>query len=146
MRVDPEVQHDARVLARRAVLRKLSWVTLSLTAAMAVLSFAMMTKAKRVGEIWRAWKRPLPLAQIALLTLGGGGLAKLFDEHEMSPFLLLGAGSLGVYLASTAWSVAGSDRISARVARAVVCLVATLAVAFLTMDTLDPMMLEGINL
>ncbi len=146
MRVDPEVQHDARVLARRAMLRMASWVTLSLTAAMGLLSLALMARARRAGEVWRAWRRPLPIAQITLLTLGGGGLAKLFDEHEMSPFLLLGAGSLGVYLAAAAWSVAGSARVSARIARGMLCLLAALAVAFLTMDALDPMMLEGINL
>lgn len=146
MRIDPEVQRDARVLARRSILRRASWVTLSLTAVMALLSLARMGRARRLGEVFRAWRRPLPLAQLTLLTLGGGGLAKMFDEHEMSPFLVLGAGSLGVYLAAAAWSVAGSAHPAAKVGRAFVCFTAALAVAFLAMDTLDPMMLEGINL
>ncbi len=146
MRIDPEVQRDARVLARRSILRSASWVTLSLTLAMAMLSVIRMARAKRLTEVFRAWKRPLPLAQLALLTLGGGGLARLFDDHEVAPFMVLGAGSLAVYLSATAWSVAGSARIEARVLRAVVSLLAALAVAFLAMDTLDVMMLEGINL
>jgi hypothetical protein len=146
LRVDPEVQRDAEVLARRSLLRDIAWATLAVTAAAGVTSLVRAARAKRMHEVLRVWKRPLPLAQIAVLTLGGGALAKAYDEHEVSPFLLLGAGALAVYLAATAWNVVGSNRVALRVGRALVCMLAALAVSFLTMHTLDTMMLEGINL
>lgn len=146
LRADPEVQHDAAVLARRAVLRRASWTLLALTLLAGVTAVARAALAKRMGDVLRAWRRPLPLVQLGFLTLGGGTLAKLYDEHEMSPFLVLGGGALAVYLSASAWNVTGHDHPAARAWRGLVCLLAVLAVSFLAMDTLDPMMLEGISL
>jgi tetratricopeptide (TPR) repeat protein len=146
LRVDAEVKQSAVVLARRSVLRRSAWSVLALTVVAGAFALLRAVLRGEVAVVLKVWRRPLPLAQLAMLTVGGGALAKLYDDHEMGPFLMLGVGSLGVYLSATAWNVVGASSPAARIARAALCLVAVLAVSFLAMDTLDPMMLEGINL
>lgn len=144
--VDPEVRALAAVHVRRQRLRRGAIGALSLTALLGAAALIRAARSGRVGEVLRAWRRPLPLAHLALLSLGGAGLAHLSDGHEGAPFFALGAGTLGVYLAVTAAAVMGSTRWPARIARAALGLLAVLAVSFLAMERLDVMMLEGINL
>ena len=145
-RVDPEVRALAALHARRKHLRRSAIGVLSLTALLGASAAWRAWRAGRIGEVLRAWRRPLPLAHLALLSLGGAGLAHLSDGHEGGPFFALGAGTLGVYLAVTAAAVVGSARWPARAARALLGLLAVLAVSYLAMERLDVMMLEGINL
>lgn len=144
--VDTDVKHDAAVLARRSVLRKVSWAVAALTGVAGALALSRAAAQGLWPRVVRAWKRPVPIAQLALLTLGGGALARAYDEHEISPFVSLGAGALAVYLVATALSVVGGASPLRRAARGALCLLAVLAASFLTMDSFDPMMLEGINL
>lgn len=144
--VDPEVRAEAAVRSRRARLRTAARGTLALCAALGVVAVASTVREGRGRELLRAWRRPWPWAQLALLTAGGGGLAKLYDEHDVAPFAALAAGVAGVYLVAAAWSVAMRERTAARAGGALVCLLAALAVSFLAMDGLDVMMLEGISL
>ncbi len=144
--VDPEVLAKARVLARRARLGRAATVWL---AALGVLGVSAVLRAWRLGRlarVLRAWARVTPLAQLALLTVGGALLAWKTDNHDPWPFLALGGGSLGVYLVATAWNVVGSERASLRALRAGCCGVGVLAVAMVVMRSLDPRMLEGIGL
>lgn len=144
--VDPEVRTLAAVHLRRRRLRHGSVGVLALTAALGVISAAWTRRSGRWAELLRAWRRPLPLAHLALLSLGGAGLAHLSDGHEGGPFYVLGAGTLGVYLAVTAAAVAGPARWWAAIPRAMLGLLAALAVSYLAMERLDVMMLEGIGL
>lgn len=144
--VDGEVRALARLHLRRQRLRYASFSLLALCAAVGAASLARLRRAGRLSELLRAWKRPLPLAHLALLSLGGAGLARLSDGHEGGPFYLLGAGTLGVYLAMSASAVAGSSRWWAVTLRATLGLAAALAVSYLAMERLDVMMLEGIGL
>jgi hypothetical protein len=146
LRVDPEVKHSAVIHARRSVLRRASWFLVATMAFATFVSIVTASMQQRFKAVLRTWLRPLPLIQLAMLTLGGGALGHLYDDHEMGPFYALAGGALAVYLGASAWSVAGSQKISARVGRAIVCFFAALAVSFLAMDSIDPMMLEGINL
>ena len=70
----------------------------------------------------------------------------MYDEHDVKPFVALGAGVAAVYLVASAWSVAMRDRRWARGVGGALCFAAALAVSFLAMDALDVMMLEGISL
>ena len=88
----------------------------------------------------------MPLVQLAVLTAGGAALAKAADDHEVSPFVVLGGGAFAVYLVAVALNVVGGAGAAARAARAAVCAMAVLGVAYLAMLGLDPMMLEGIGL
>jgi hypothetical protein len=144
--VDPEVRELAALHLRRRRLRQSAWTALGVTAGWGLFGVARLLRASRGRELWRAWRRPLPLAHLALLSLGGAALAHLSDGHEGGPFYVLGAGTLGVYLALTAAALAGSPRAWMRVARGVLGLLAALSVSFLAMEALDTMMLEGIGL
>lgn len=146
MPLDPEVRQNAAVRARRARLRVAARWTLAACAGIGLFALAWAARERRVKEVLRAWRRPLPWAQLAILTVGGGGLAKVYDEHDVEPFVALGAGVAAVYLVASAWSVAMRDRRWARGVGGALCFAAALAVSFLAMDALDVMMLEGISL
>lgn len=146
MPVDPEVRQEAAVRARRARLRVGARAALVVCGALGVFALAWAARERRVREVLRAWRRPVPWGQLAVLTAGGGALAKLYDEHDVGPFVALGAGVAAVYLVASAWSVAMKGRPWARALGAAVCFAAVLAVSFLAMDALDVMMLEGISL
>lgn len=145
-RVAPEVLAEARVLARRVVLRRVAWRVLGATALLGAAGVAAVLRAGGARALARAWWRPVPLAAIVMFTLGGAGLARLSDGHEGGPFYLLCAGALGVYLAAAAWRGAAQGSAAARALGAALSLAAVLAVSYLAMLTLDPMMLEGISL
>ncbi len=146
MPLDPEVRQNAAVRARRARLRIAARWTLTAGAVLGMFALAWTARERRFKEVLRAWRRPLPWAQLAILTVGGGGLAKAYDEHDVEPFVALGAGVAAVYLVASAWSVAMRDRTWARALGGALCFAAALAVSFLAMDALDVMMLEGIHL
>ncbi len=145
-RVTDAVRAEAAVLARRVRLgRGATWV-LGILGAATAAGIAAVLRRGQLSEVLRRWRRPMPLVQLAVLTVGGAALAKASDDHEVRPFLLLGGGVLAVYLAAVVLNVAGGTTPGARAARAAVCVLAVLSVAFLTMLRCDPMMLEGIGL
>ena len=131
---------------RRAVLFRIAWGSIALVLAAGVLAIARLARTKRMRELLTAWKRPLPLAHLAMLSLGGAYLAHSYEDHDVRPFYAFGVGALAVYLAASAWSLAGSRHAVLRVARALACAIAVLAVSFLAMHRFDAGMLEGINL
>ncbi|MEZ4410505.1 MAG: hypothetical protein R3A52_29095 [Polyangiales bacterium] len=144
--IDEGVRADARTLARRARLSQGAKVLLGALALVGAVVLQAAWRRGQMREVMRAWRRPLPLAQIAMLSLGGAALAKMSDGHEGGPVYALGIGALGVYLVASAWGVVGAERASARAFRAACCMVGVLAVSFLVMEALDPMMLDGVSL
>ncbi len=144
--VPDEVRAEATLLARRVRLRRSAIAVLALVAAAGLAAMAMAWRRGQLGEVWRRWRRPMPLVQLAVLTVGGGAMAKVADEHDVSPFAVLGGGALAVYLVAVALNVVGGAGGGARAARATVTAMAVLAVSYLAMLGLDPMMLEGIGL
>ncbi|MBL8605492.1 MAG: hypothetical protein JNK72_26410 [Myxococcales bacterium] len=141
--VDEAVRANARVLARRRALLRASvalLVALALSAAAAgVKIFRGRLKKSLVAQLARV----TPLAQLGLLTAGGGLLAWRTDDHDPWPFLTLGLGTIGVYLAAVTLKTAG---LLPRALRAAFCALAVLAVAYLAMFLHDPQMLEGVSL
>jgi hypothetical protein len=142
---EPVVTRVRRRL-RRAWMYRAAWVSIALVALAGVVSILRIARRKRLGELIAAWRRPLPLAHLAMLSLGGALLAHSYEEHDMRPFFGFGAGALFVYFAATAWSLAGSTHPLARTGRAIACALAVLSVSFLAMHRFDVGMLEGINL
>jgi hypothetical protein len=136
-------------LVRRRTLHKVALGSTALVALAGALAVVRALRAGRGRELLRVWLRPLPLAHIAMLSIGGGLLAHTYDEGGLShlgPFFGLGVGTLAMYLAAAAWSLVGSARAAARAGRAVACAAAMLAVSFLAMHHYDPGMLDGIGL
>lgn len=131
---------------RRAWLYRFAWASIAVVIGAGAISIAQTSRRKRMGALVAAWKRPLPLAHLAMLSLGGALLAHSYEDHDMRPFFGFGTGALVVYFAATAWSLAGSTHVAARIGRAVACALAVLSVSFLAMHRFDVGMLEGINL
>lgn len=137
---------QVRQLARREKLRVGSLALTAFVLLAGLIAALRAIRAHHMRALARAWLRPLPLAHIAMFSIGGAMLAHTYDDHDPTPFLGLGGGALLVYLAATAWSFVGSQRVSARVVRATLCGIAMLAVSFLAMHRFDAGMLEGIGL
>ena len=146
VRVPDVVRAEAAVLTRRARLHRAAATVLTLVALAGAAALAMAWRRGQLGEVLRRWRRPMPLVQLAVLTAGGAAMAKLADDHEVSPFAVLGGGALAVYLVAVALNVVGGAGPGSRAARAAVSAMAVLAVSYLAMLGLDPMMLEGIGL
>lgn len=141
-----EVQANAQTLARRKRLHAAALTTLSLAALAALVVTAYTLSQRWTAKVWAVWKRPLPLAHIAVLSLGGALMAWKADGHSGGPFYALGAGTLALHLLGSAWNAVGSQHPAHRALRAALGLLGVLAVAFLAMESLDTMMLEGIKL
>jgi hypothetical protein len=131
---------------RRAWLYRFAWASIAVVLVAGTIAIAQAARRRRMGALVAAWRRPLPLAHLAMLSLGGALLAHSYEDHDMRPFFGFGAGALVVYFAATAWSLAGSTHVIARIGRAVACALAVLSVSFLAMHRFDVGMLEGINL
>ncbi len=131
---------------RRAAGFRIAWVLLGVVIAAGAVSVVRVARAGQLRTLRAAWTRPLPLAHLAMLSLGGALLAHSYEDHDMRPFFGFGAGALVVYLAASAWSLSGSERVAWRVVRAITCAGAMLAVSFLAMHRFDQGMLEGIGL
>jgi hypothetical protein len=127
-------------------LYRFAWASIAIVIVAGAIAIAQTSRRKRMGALFAAWKRPLPLAHLGMLSLGGALLAHSYEDHDMRPFFGFGGGALVVYFAATAWSLAGSTHVVARIARAVACALAVLSVSFLAMHRFDLGMLEGINL
>jgi hypothetical protein len=135
-----------RQLLRREVIWKIALVLTALVLAAGLAAVLRAVRSGRMGAVFRAWARPLPLAHLAMLSLGGALLARSESGHPTSPFLAFGAGALLVYLAAAAWNIVGSTAVWARIARAMTCALGLLAVSFLVMHRFDQDMLLGIGL
>lgn len=131
---------------RRANGFRAAWALLVVVSIAGGISLVRVARARHLRALRTAWTRPLPLAHLAMLSLGGAFLAHSYEDHDMRPFLAFGLGALGVYLVASVWSLAGSQRTVWRVVRAVTCAGAMLAVSFLAMHRFDQGMLEGIGL
>jgi hypothetical protein len=143
---DPSTIARFERLIRRRTLHQVARGLLAAVLLAGGIAVVRALRARRGRELVRVWLRPLPLAHIAMLSIGGGLLAHTYDEHDMGPFFGLGAGVLAVYLAAAAWSLVGSTGAVFRIGRALACAAAMLAVSFLAMHYFDPGMLDGISL
>ena len=141
-----ETVAQMRQLARREKLRIAALAVTLCVLLAGLIAVVRAVRKQQFGALARAWRRPLPLAHIAMFSIGGAMLAHTYDDHDPNPFLGLGAGAILVYLAATAWSFVGSQRAPARIVRVTLCSLAMLAVSFLAMHRFDAGMLEGIGL
>ncbi len=115
------------------------------------LSLTALLRASRrnvLGDAWRALRALLPTAAlfIAFVALGGGLLASQYESGNAAPFLILGAGVLPLVLLARLWSAVGSQAPAARVARSVLCGATVVATAFVLLETVNPVYLEGFGL
>ncbi|MFO0561698.1 MAG: hypothetical protein U0269_27040 [Polyangiales bacterium] len=137
-------------LARRAKLYRFAWGALIAQWIVGLVAVARSVRARAWDRVARAWKRPLPLVHIAVLTVGGALLTRSYDHHDDAHVWAFGAAVLTVYFAASAAS-ADAHRTRARarwwtVARVMIAVLAALSASFLAMHRFDQGMLDGISL
>lgn len=142
---------DARRLARREHLRRAAWSALGLQWALGLWALWQARRARTMGAVVRAWKRPLPIVHLAVLCVGGALPTRTYDGHDASHVWAFAAAMLTVYLSASAASAVAFARDRAptlawRAARAMIAVCAALAASFLSMRRFDPGMLDGISL
>jgi hypothetical protein len=140
-----------KTVERRRVRRALDRVALADCAAVIALAGVALALAKRRGRlaaVAEATKRAAPIALLfaAYVGLAGGYLASKYESGNATPFYLLAAALFPIVLLARAWAAAGSPRPAARAARVVLCGACALAVAFLVLEKLDPVYLDGFGL
>ncbi|MCL2724974.1 MAG: hypothetical protein FWD69_11115 [Polyangiaceae bacterium] len=148
-RADPNLLRDLTRLRRRLLIHRASLATI---AAMVVFAIGAIATAARPGRsIACALGKttPLILGYAAFVGIAGGLLASRYETSETgnaTPFLLFGVALAAVLFVARVWAAAGSPRMPARAARAVVCAGATIGAAFLVLEHVDVTYLEGLGL
>ena len=141
--------HKVDILIRRRRLHLASVVDLALFALLAV---AALVRAQRVqgglGDVGAALRKLAPVGVVfaVYVALAGGVLASDYETGNAEPFLVFGVVVLPIVMAARAWGAAGSAATWARVGRAVVCVTAVVAAAFLVLEAINGQYLEGFKL
>jgi hypothetical protein len=141
----PALRTEIRRLARRARFRVTSAYFL---AALGLVALALAARAVVKLGLDAARTRLVRSFDLALaLYLGGGAslLVRARGEGDTRPFLWLGLGVLAVAIAGRTIGLS-STRPAARAARAIVCIVGVLAVAFLSIERTDASFLASVGL
>jgi len=141
------VREVTRLLLRRKV-RVVAVATLAIFALLAAVGLARAARGGTLGAAGGELRKiALPSALfVGFVAVGGGALASNYESGNSAPFVLLGAAVLPLVLLARAWAAVGSNRTSARIARSLLAAAATLATAFLLLDTLHPEYLAGFGL
>jgi hypothetical protein len=140
-----------REVTRLLLRRKVRFVSIATLASFALLAGAGIARAARRGNLGAAARELRKIAPpaalfVAFVAVGGGVLASNYESGNSAPFLLLGGAELPLVLLARAWGAVGSNGRAARIARSLLSAAATLAVAFLLLDTAHPEYLAGFGL
>ncbi len=147
-RADPRLGSDVRRAVRR---RSVHLASMGGLASMILLAGRALAVAVRRGSGGRlrsalasTWK--LALAYAAYVALGGAALASGYEAETGKPFLWFGVVLVPVLLLARAWGAAGGETRAARAGRATLCALGALSAAFLLLEGIDVMLLEGFGL
>jgi hypothetical protein len=131
-------------LKRRRPLRLVAIGDLALLAGFALLGVARPGRARVVAAVRRV--APLAIVFSAFACGVGGFLASRYEQTSPYPFAAMFPAMFAVAISSRAWSASGSPVMSARVVRAVLAFAGVFAAAFLMLDRMDPIYLQGFGL
>jgi hypothetical protein len=147
---DPKLRAHVVTLARRRTLHRAAWIDLAVVALLASASLARAAATRRgaLADVARHLRRlaPLAIAFTAYVAIAGGALAAKYESGNALPFWALGAVLLVLVALARAWSATGGASRTARVTRAVLAATTVVAAAFLVLESIDTMYLEGFGL
>jgi hypothetical protein len=140
---EPSAERNIQRRLRRRPMRLVAMANLVLVVGAGAVGLVRMRRpvASAIARL-----APMALAFAAFATLVGGFLASTYESSSPLPFAALLAPMFGVFLSARAWSASGSARLPARVLRGAACFTSIFAVAFLALDRMDPMYLQGFGL
>lgn len=142
--VEPTTERSILRQKRRAPLRAVASANLVVVIVAGLLGVIQAGRRRVFSAVARL--APLALLFLGFAMLVGGLLASTYESSSPLPFAALLLPTFGVALAARAWSANGSRSTGARAFRAVACFGSVFAVAFLTLDRMDPMYLSGFGL
>ena len=142
--LEPKAELTIVRLMRRRPLRYAAEADLALLALFALLALAKPGRA----EVIRAVRRIAPMALVfaAVACFCAGYLASRYEQTSPYPFTAMFPVMLAVALLSRAWSAGGSPALPARAVRAVASFAGVFAAAFLMLDRMDAIYLQGFGL
>jgi hypothetical protein len=147
-RADPKLVRDVRRAVRRRAIHIGAIAVIAAALALAALAVGRAARAGRLGAVLGATRRStaLVLGFAAYVAVAGGLLATGYEDGNARPFLLFGAALLPILLVARAWAAAGAPSRSARGLRAALCATSALGAAFLVLEHVDVIYLEGLGL
>jgi hypothetical protein len=142
--LEPNTQRTIARLARRRPLRMLAAFNLFVLLAAALAVIARSDRRKAFAPVRRL--APMALVFAAVATGVGGLLASRYEQTNPYPFTTLLPQIFGIIIVARIWSAGGSPRPGARAFRAVVAFAGVFAAAFIALDRMDPIYLQGFGL
>jgi hypothetical protein len=137
-------ERDVKRLVRRKLYRVLAWGDVGLLVVLAAYGVSRVGARQALGRVGRL--APMAIAFAALCTGVGGFLASRYEQSSPFPFGAMLPVILGAILLARVGSAGGPYAPVTRGARAVVAFAAVFAVAFLMLDRMDPIYLQGFGI
>ena len=137
-------ERDILRTMHRRPLRVIAWGDLAALAAFALLALARPGRRDVLLAVGRM--APLALAFSAFACGVGGFLASRYEQTSPYPFTAMLPAVFATILLARAWSAGGNAAPSARALRAFVSFAGVFAAAFLMLDHMDPVYLQGFGL
>jgi hypothetical protein len=147
-RLDPKFVRQVKRLALRRAVQRFAWIVLAAFGVLSVVALVRAGRKRVLGQAWSALRElgPAALGFVAFVAIAGGLLASQYESGNATPFLLLGAAVLPLVLVARAWGAVGSQTLTARVGRALLCAVTVVATAFVLLAKVYPEYLVGFGL
>jgi hypothetical protein len=144
--IDPAAIKHAVAVRRRGKVHVVAVGALGIALGMAVLSLAASSRSLRGA--FGAIRRAAPVVGLFLVYTGmvGGCMASSYENGSAMPFVLFASFMLPLAVVFRLWSAVGSAHLTARVGRSSAAVAATLALAFLVIEQINPSYLEGFGL
>jgi len=142
--LEPTAERNITRLIRRRPLR-----IVAVTDLVALAGFATFAAVRRGRErVFRAVRRLAPMAlAFSLFATGAAGyLASRYEQSSPYPFAAMFPLTFAIVMLGRAWSAGGSPAPPARVVRALMGFAGIFAAAFLLLDHMDPIYLQGFGL
>ncbi len=144
--IDPAAITHAKAVRRRHRVHVVAVWLLSAVLAM-VLSSLVLARRRLKGAL-RSVRQITPVFAVFLGNLGlvGAYLASSYENSSGLPFVVFAALMLPLLILFRAWSAVGSSYVAARLGRAALAAVATVALGFLAVEQVNPLYLGAFGL
>ncbi len=144
--IDPAAIKYASAVRRRARVHVVALGLLSVVLAIVVSS--LVIARRRLPRALRSVRRIAPVFAFFLGNLGllGAYLASSYENSSGLPFIVFGALMLPLLILFRLWSAIGSSSLAARLGRAGLAAVASVALGFLAVEQVNPLYLGAFGL
>lgn len=147
-RLDPAFVTSVERQSRRRAIHAGATGVVAVFVALVAVALALAKRRARADAVTTALRAGATssLAFAAFVGVAGSVLASQYEAGNAKPFLLFAAAVAPLALGARLWGAAGAQGRAARLARALVSAAATVAAAFLVLERVDPVYLEGFGL